>query len=157
VVLSELASLDKPIFGEGPRNNFEQYDRIEAKIGRPTQRDCADMNVLFNLRWLLPRGRRGTKEQNIREFLRHAPIEDKNAAADLLARIFVYSPRMRLSAWGACASGFYSRLRDPDARLPNGNPLPPLFDFSTAELEDMATYLPKGTMMSFLKHCGLTD
>jgi len=30
----------------------------------------------------------------------------------------------------ACAHPFFDDLRDPNACLPNGRPLPPLFDFS---------------------------
>lgn len=30
----------------------------------------------------------------------------------------------------ACAHSFFDDLRDPNARLPNGQALPPLFDFT---------------------------
>jgi hypothetical protein len=30
----------------------------------------------------------------------------------------------------ACAHSFFDDLRDPNARLPNGQELPPLFDFT---------------------------
>ena len=34
----------------------------------------------------------------------------------------------------ACAHACYDELRDPESRLPNGDALPPLFDFTAAEL-----------------------
>jgi len=34
----------------------------------------------------------------------------------------------------ACAHACYDELRDPENRLPNGDALPPLFDFTAAEL-----------------------
>lgn len=30
----------------------------------------------------------------------------------------------------ACAHAFFDELREPNARLPNGRPLPPLFNFN---------------------------
>ncbi|KAL1426417.1 hypothetical protein MTO96_003418 [Rhipicephalus appendiculatus] len=37
-------------------------------------------------------------------------------------------------AQGACAHNFFSELREPGTRLPNGRELPPLFDFTPHEL-----------------------
>ncbi|KDO66107.1 hypothetical protein CISIN_1g0141742mg, partial [Citrus sinensis] len=35
----------------------------------------------------------------------------------------------------ACIHPFFDELRDPNARLPNGRPFPPLFNFKPQELK----------------------
>ncbi|KAG5561935.1 hypothetical protein RHGRI_004840 [Rhododendron griersonianum] len=50
-------------------------------------------------------------------------------AIDLASRLLQYSPNLRCTALEACAHPFFDELREPNARLPNGRPLPPLFNF----------------------------
>ncbi|XP_022631998.1 shaggy-related protein kinase eta-like [Vigna radiata var. radiata] len=50
-------------------------------------------------------------------------------AIDLASRLLQYSPSLRCTAREACAHPFFDELREPNARLPNGRPLPPLFNF----------------------------
>ncbi|CAL5415704.1 unnamed protein product [Camellia sinensis] len=50
-------------------------------------------------------------------------------AVDLVCRFFQYSPNLRCTALEACTHPFFDELRDPNTRLPNGRPLPPLFNF----------------------------
>jgi glycogen synthase kinase 3 beta len=64
-------------------------------------------------------------------FRQHTP----EAAIDLVTRMLRYNPTQRISPIEACAHPFFNELRDPNARLPNGKPLPPLFDFSPEELK----------------------
>ncbi|KAK4792081.1 hypothetical protein SAY86_022516 [Trapa natans] len=58
-------------------------------------------------------------------------------AVDLVCRFFQYSPNLRCTALEACIHPFFDELRDPDTRLPNGRPLPPLFNFKSQELSDI--------------------
>ncbi|CAH9096567.1 unnamed protein product [Cuscuta europaea] len=55
-------------------------------------------------------------------------------AVDLVSRLLQYSPTTRCSALEACAHPFFDAIREPNACLPNGKPLPPLFDFTPQEL-----------------------
>ncbi|KAJ8429983.1 hypothetical protein Cgig2_032821 [Carnegiea gigantea] len=55
-------------------------------------------------------------------------------AVDLICRFFQYSPSLRCTALEACVHPFFDELRDPNTRLPNGRPLPPLFNFKPQEL-----------------------
>ncbi|XP_015633109.1 shaggy-related protein kinase kappa isoform X3 [Oryza sativa Japonica Group] len=55
-------------------------------------------------------------------------------AVDLVSRFLQYSPNLRCTAMEACMHPFFDELRDPNTRLPNGRPLPPLFNFRTQEL-----------------------
>ncbi|KAH9791380.1 Shaggy-related protein kinase zeta [Citrus sinensis] len=50
-------------------------------------------------------------------------------AIDLASRLLQYSPSLRCTALEACAHPFFDELREPNARLPNGRPFPPLFNF----------------------------
>ena len=56
----------------------------------------------------------------------------------MLFRSLVYSPALRYTGLEACCHVYFDELRDPAARLPNGRPLPPLFDFSAAELRGVS-------------------
>lgn len=51
-------------------------------------------------------------------------------AIELVARLLEYTPSSRISPLQACAHSFFNELREPNTRLPNGNELPPLFNFT---------------------------
>lgn len=53
---------------------------------------------------------------------------------DLVSRLLEYTPSARLSPLLACAHTFFDELRQPECKLPNGKPLPPIFNFSEEEL-----------------------
>lgn len=55
-------------------------------------------------------------------------------AVDLVSRLLEYTPNARLSPLQACAHTFFDELRHPNCKLPNGRPVPPIFDFSEQEL-----------------------
>ena len=55
-------------------------------------------------------------------------------AVDLVSKILKYSPDLRLPPLEAIMHPFFDELRDEDTKLPNGNPLPDLFNFSKEEL-----------------------
>ncbi|XP_042504291.1 shaggy-related protein kinase kappa isoform X2 [Macadamia integrifolia] len=58
-------------------------------------------------------------------------------AVDVVSRFLQYSPNLRCTALEACSHPFFDELRDPNTRLPNGRPLPPLFNFKPQELSGM--------------------
>lgn len=51
-------------------------------------------------------------------------------AIELVARLLEYTPSSRIKPLDACAHAFFNELREPNTRLPNGNELPPLFNFT---------------------------
>lgn len=59
-------------------------------------------------------------------FKPRTPVE----AISLCSRLLEYTPATRLSPLEACTNAFFSELREPNARLPSGRDLPPLFNFS---------------------------
>jgi serine/threonine protein kinase len=48
--------------------------------------------------------------------------------------MLTYEPQKRITAAGALTHPFFDELRSPTARLPDGEPLPPLFNFTDEEL-----------------------
>jgi glycogen synthase kinase 3 beta len=52
----------------------------------------------------------------------------------LISKILVYNPERRLKPLEALLHPFFDELRDKNTKLPNGNPLPDLFDFSREEI-----------------------
>ncbi len=64
-------------------------------------------------------------------------IRDEEVVRDLLLRIFRYNITQRFSAWEACNHKYFDLLKTKDAKLPNGNPLPDLFDFTDEERSSM--------------------
>ncbi|KAI3704797.1 hypothetical protein L1987_75026 [Smallanthus sonchifolius] len=67
----------------------------------------------------------------IKIFHKRTPPE----AVDLVSRLLQYSPSLRCTALEACIHPFFNELRDPNTSLPNGRPLPPLFNFKPQELK----------------------
>ncbi len=54
-----------------------------------------------------------------------------------MAQLLQYSPNKRLTAVQAMTHPFFDELRDPGCFLPNGRPLPPLFNWLPGELDDV--------------------
>jgi len=51
---------------------------------------------------------------------------------DLVGQLLEYTPTRRLAPLDACVHPYFDELRLPTTRLPNGKPLPPMFNFSAA-------------------------
>jgi serine/threonine protein kinase len=62
---------------------------------------------------------------------------------DLISKVLVYTPSLRLKPWEVCAHPFFDEIRDPNTRLPTGKPLPVLFNFSLEEQMSAKPYLHK--------------
>jgi serine/threonine protein kinase len=50
-------------------------------------------------------------------------------AIDLIGKLLVYNPERRLKPLDALMHSFFDELREESTKLPNGNPLPDLFEF----------------------------
>jgi len=60
-------------------------------------------------------------------------------AIDLVSRLLEYTPSARITPLQACAHTFFDELREPGTKLPNGREMPPLFNFTEAELKIQPT------------------
>ena len=56
-------------------------------------------------------------------------------AIDLVSKLIDYTPSARITPLEACAHTFFDELRVPSKKLPNGREMPPLFNFTEAELK----------------------
>ena len=54
-------------------------------------------------------------------------------AIDLCSKMLVYSPNIRIRPLEALLHPFFDELRQPGLKLPNGEPLPELFEFTEEE------------------------
>ncbi|KAA8515083.1 hypothetical protein F0562_018130 [Nyssa sinensis] len=117
-VLAELL-LGQPLFpGE---NAVGQLVEIIKVLGTPTREEIRGMNPSYtDFRFPQIKAHPWHKV-----FHKRMPPE----AIDLASRLLQYSASLRYTALEACAHPFFDELREANARLPNGRPLPPLFNF----------------------------
>lgn len=121
-VLAELL-VGQPVFpGE---SGVDQLVEIIKVLGTPTREEIRAMNPSYT-EFKFPQ----IRAHAWNKVIRRAPP----AATDLLSRLLVYTPTERLTPLQACAHPFFDELRKPTTRLPNGKPLPPLFNLSELEL-----------------------
>ncbi|KAF8459899.1 kinase-like domain-containing protein [Gautieria morchelliformis] len=62
------------------------------------------------------------------------PSETPEEATDLLSKLLKHTPESRLSGYEAMCHSFFDELRVEGQKMPNGQDLPPLFDFTREEL-----------------------
>ncbi|XP_051145988.1 shaggy-related protein kinase theta-like [Andrographis paniculata] len=131
-VMAELL-LGYPLFaGE---SSVDQLVEIIKVLGTPTREEIKCMNPNYN-EYKFPQIKAHPWHK---VFHKRVPAE----AVDLVSRLLQYSPTLRFTALEACVHPFFDDLRDPHASLPNGRPLPPLFDFSAEELASAPSELLK--------------
>ncbi|XP_076944809.1 shaggy-related protein kinase epsilon-like isoform X2 [Bidens hawaiensis] len=123
-VLAELL-LGQPLFpGE---SGVDQLVEIIKVLGTPTREEIKCMNPNYT-EFKFPQIKAHPWHKI---FHKRTPPE----AVDLVSRLLQYSPTLRCTALEACIHPFFNELRDPNTRLPNGRPLPPLFNFKSQELK----------------------
>mmetsp|Transcript_2729 Transcript_2729/g.6608 ORF Transcript_2729/g.6608 Transcript_2729/m.6608 type:complete len:449 (-) Transcript_2729:83-1429(-) len=130
-VMAELL-LGQPLFpGE---SGVDQLVEIIKVLGTPTRAQILAMNQHYT-EYKFPQIKPHPWQKVFRSL---APPE----AIDLLSKLLQYDPTVRFTPLEACAHPFFDELRDPEMRLPNGRPLPPLFNFTPAELEAAGEFAP---------------
>ncbi|KAL0920565.1 hypothetical protein M5K25_009708 [Dendrobium thyrsiflorum] len=122
-VLAELL-LGKPLFpGDSA---VDQLVEIVKVLGTPTTEEIKCMNPNYT-EFKFPQIKPHSWSK---VFNKRMPPE----AVDFISKLLQYSPKLRLTALEACAQPFFDELRDPNTSLPDGRPLPPLFNFTDQEL-----------------------
>ncbi|XVF79990.1 hypothetical protein PTKIN_Ptkin15bG0034500 [Pterospermum kingtungense] len=122
-VMAELL-LGQPLFpGE---SGVDQLVEIIKILGTPTREEIKCMNPNYT-EFKFPQIKAHPWHKI---FHKRMPPE----AVDLVSRLLQYSPNLRCTALEACAHPFFDDLRNPNACLPNGRALPPLFNFTAQEL-----------------------
>ncbi|CAL9135128.1 unnamed protein product [Musa textilis] len=117
-VLAELL-LGQPLFpGDSAVNQLVEIIKV---LGTPTREEIRCMNPGYT-EFRFPQIKAHPWHKI---FHKRMPPE----AIDLTSRLLQYSPSFRCTALEACTHPFFDELREPNARLPNGRPLPPLYNF----------------------------
>ncbi|XAR54086.1 Non-specific serine/threonine protein kinase [Bertholletia excelsa] len=139
-VLAELL-LGQPLFpGE---SGVDQLVEIIKILGTPTREEIKCMNPNYT-EFKFPQIKAHPWHK---VFRRRLPPE----AVDLVSRLLQYSPKLRCTALEACAHPFFDALREPNACLPNGRPLPPLFNFTHQELSPASPELRQRLIPEHMK------
>eukprot|EP00826_Nyctotherus_ovalis_P005011 TRINITY_DN11112_c0_g1_i5.p1 TRINITY_DN11112_c0_g1~~TRINITY_DN11112_c0_g1_i5.p1 ORF type:complete len:188 (-),score=25.51 TRINITY_DN11112_c0_g1_i5:45-608(-) len=118
-VLAELL-LGHPMFpGKSGANQFVE---IIKALGTPSKKQLRQMNFACS-------------ELNLPKVGAHPWVtifspRTSPDGIDLVSKLLVYNPAERLKAEEVLAHPFFDELRDADTRLPSGNPLPKLFNFT---------------------------
>lgn len=122
-VAAELL-LGQPLFpGE---SGVDQLVEIIKVLGTPTREEIQSMNSNYT-EFKFPQ----IKAHPWSKVFRSRTPPD---AIDLVSQMLAYSPNKRIRPLPALAHPYFDELRDPNTVLPNGRPLPELFDFSQKEL-----------------------
>jgi glycogen synthase kinase 3 beta len=130
-VLAELL-LGQPIFPGD--SGVDQLVEIIKVLGTPTREQIRDMNPNYT-EFKFPQIKSHPWDKVFRA---RTPPE----AIDLVGRLLEYRPNKRINPLQACVHAFFDELRDPNTRLPDGRPLPPLFNFTERELSIQPSLIP---------------
>jgi len=122
-VLAELL-LGQPIFPGD--SGVDQLVEIIKVLGTPTREQIREMNPNYT-EFKFPQ----IKSHPWQKVFRARTPPD---AIQLVARLLEYTPSARITPLQACAHPFFNELRESNQKLPNGRDLPPLFNFTEAEL-----------------------
>lgn len=125
-VMAELL-LGKPLFPGD--SGVDQLIEIIKILGTPTKEQITAMNpnhTSFKFPQIKP-------HPWSKVFRNKAPPD----AIDLVSRFLHYEPHLRLDPFESLAHPFFEELRDPNCKLPNGRPLPNLFNFTEGEWKRM--------------------
>ncbi len=118
-VLAELL-LGHPLFpGE---SGVDQLVEIIKILGTPTKDQIMIMNPNYT-EFKFPQ----IKAHPWQKVFRSRTPAD---AVNLVSKLLIYEPEKRLRAIEILADPFFDELRDPKTKLPNGNALPELFNFT---------------------------
>jgi len=116
--------LGRPLFPG--KDCVEQLVEIFRVLGTPTREEIEAMNRNYT-------DIKFTHVQRI-PWSKTFPSTTPPELVDLIAKMLAYSPVTRITPIHALIQPAYEDLRSRNARLPNGSPLPPLFNFTELEL-----------------------
>lgn len=125
--------LGQPLFPGD--SGVDQLVEIIKVLGTPTREEISAMNSNYT-EFKFPQ----IKACQWRKVFRsETPVE----AMEFIGSTLAYSPTQRVKPLQGCAHSFFDELRDVRTRLPNGDALPPLFDFTVHELNSVPDSLEK--------------
>lgn len=122
-VLAELL-LGTPLFPGD--SGVGQLIEIIKILGSPSREEVLAMNPNHNS-FKFPQIKPQPWAKVFRNKIPPLPI-------DLVSKWLRYKPQERLDPFESLSHPFFDELREPGLKLPNGKPLPPLFNFTDKEL-----------------------
>jgi len=125
--------LGQPLFPGD--SGVDQLVEIIKVLGTPTREEISAMNSNYT-EFKFPQ----IKACQWRKVFRSKTPED---AMDFIGGTLAYAPERRIKPLEGCGHAFFDELREEGTRLPNGNGLPPLFDFTSHELASSPELLAK--------------
>ena len=125
--------LGQPLFPGD--SGVDQLVEIIKVLGTPTREEINSMNSNY-IEFKFPQ----IKGCQWRKVFRNKTPDD---AMDFISLTLAYTPGKRIMPLEGCAHKFFDELRQEGTRLPNGDPLPPLFDFTAHELQSSPELLEK--------------
>lgn len=125
--------LGQPLFPGD--SGVDQLVEIIKVLGTPTREEISAMNSNY-IEFKFPQ----IKGCQWKKVFRNKTPED---AMDFIATTLAYTPERRIKPLEACVHPFFDELRLESTRLPTGDPLPPLFDFTEHELSSPPELLSK--------------
>lgn len=72
-------------------------------------------------------------------------------AIELVTKLLVYNPERRLKPLDALCHPYFDELREPNAKLPNGNAMPNLFEFTKEEISTTSPQVLEELIPDWLK------
>ncbi|KAL3319506.1 hypothetical protein Ciccas_001823 [Cichlidogyrus casuarinus] len=137
-IQSELMS-GQPIFlGDSALNQLVEIVKI---LGTPSNEQILRMNPEYN-QYTFPQI---CPRQWDRVFKTASPD-----AISLISKLLVYQPTERLTALDALGHSFFDELREPNLKMPNGAPLPELFNFTEGEIATKPDYFHRTLIPNYL-------
>jgi serine/threonine protein kinase len=125
--------LGQPLFPGD--SGVDQLVEIIKVLGTPTREEISSMNSNYT-EFKFPQ----IKACQWRKVFRSKTPDE---AIDFIASALAYDPERRIKPLDGCGHLFFDELRDERTRLPSGNALPPLFDFTHHELSSPPELLTK--------------
>jgi glycogen synthase kinase 3 beta len=116
--------LGQPLFPGD--SGVDQLVEIIKVLGTPTREEISAMNSNYT-EFKFPQ----IKACQWRKVFRSKTPDE---AMDFIGSTLAYAPERRVKPLDGCAHPFFDELRDEKTRLPNGEKLPPLFDFTSHEI-----------------------
>ena len=125
--------LGQPLFPGD--SGVDQLVEIIKVLGTPSRDEITAMNSNYT-EFKFPQ----IKACQWRKIYRSKTPEE---AIDFIALNLAYDPSQRIQPLEGCAHSFFDELRVEKTKLPNGKNLPPLFEFTTFELNQDQELLDK--------------
>lgn len=141
--------LGQPLFPGD--SGVDQLVEIIKVLGTPTREEISSMNSNYT-EFKFPQ----IKACQWRKVFRSKTPE---VAMDFIGSTLAYDPEKRIKPLEGCGHAFFDELREERTRLPNGNTLPPLFDFTHHELASSEELLAKVSLRSLYTFhicCGMS-